>query len=354
MDKVRNWATSHRLVLMVMAAVCAVVLVAAGGAFAWDNAQRDRIAPGVEIGGVPVGDLTRDQAERLVDRRIVDRLAEPLEVKFEGVEYRIPAQRLRRTADSTRMVDRAIEVSREGGIIERISRYLRGGEVSEDVPTDIEYSQRAVDRFVQSLAETVDRQPVNAYLLPNGDELRPVDGKDGIEVRTRLTKSRIDRAIAAPGSIAILRPVVRRTEPDIARTELADTYPTYIAIDRSTYTLRLFRNLKLSKTYTVAVGQAGLETPAGLYSIQDKQVNPSWHVPSSDWAGDLAGTVVPPGPGNPLQARWMGFYGSAGIHGTNDVASLGSAASHGCVRMAIPDVIDLYDRVDVGTPVYVL
>jgi lipoprotein-anchoring transpeptidase ErfK/SrfK len=63
--------------------------------------------------------------------------------------------------------------------------------------------------------------------------------------------------------------------------------------------------------------------------------------------------VVPPGPDNPLKARWMGFLGGAGIHGTDDVGSLGGAASHGCVRMSIPDVIELYERVDVGTPVYI-
>jgi len=49
----------------------------------------------------------------------------------------------------------------------------------------------------------------------------------------------------------------------------------------------------------------------------------------------------------------MGFNGGAGIHGTAEVGSLGSAASHGCVRMAIPDVIDLYDRVQVGDPIYI-
>jgi lipoprotein-anchoring transpeptidase ErfK/SrfK len=97
----------------------------------------------------------------------------------------------------------------------------------------------------------------------------------------------------------------------------------------------------------------GLETPAGLYKIQDKQVNPSWHVPNSPWAGKLAGKVIPPGPDDPIKARWMGFNGGAGIHGTAEVGSLGSAASHGCVRMAIPDVEELYDQVDVGTPVYV-
>ena len=97
----------------------------------------------------------------------------------------------------------------------------------------------------------------------------------------------------------------------------------------------------------------GLETPSGLYDIQDKQVDPTWHVPDSDWAGDLAGKSVPPGPDDPLKARWMGFNGSAGIHGTSELGSLGSAASHGCIRMAVSDVENLYDQVDVGTPVYI-
>jgi lipoprotein-anchoring transpeptidase ErfK/SrfK len=97
----------------------------------------------------------------------------------------------------------------------------------------------------------------------------------------------------------------------------------------------------------------GLETPAGLYDVQDKQVNPSWHVPNSAWAGSLAGRTIPPGPQDPLKARWMGFNGGAGIHGTAVSGSLGSAASHGCIRMAIPDVIQLYSHVSVGDPVYI-
>jgi lipoprotein-anchoring transpeptidase ErfK/SrfK len=97
----------------------------------------------------------------------------------------------------------------------------------------------------------------------------------------------------------------------------------------------------------------GLETPAGLYAIENKEVNPSWHVPNSAWAGDLAGKVIPPGPGNPIQARWMGIYAGAGIHGTTEDGSIGSAASHGCIRMHIPDVEELYDQVSVGTPVYI-
>jgi lipoprotein-anchoring transpeptidase ErfK/SrfK len=76
-------------------------------------------------------------------------------------------------------------------------------------------------------------------------------------------------------------------------------------------------------------------------------------VPNSAWAGSLAGRVIPPGPDDPLKARWIGITGGAGIHGTDQVGSLGSAASHGCIRMAIPDVIALYDRVPYGSKIYV-
>ncbi len=126
-------------------------------------------------------------------------------------------------------------------------------------------------------------------------------------------------------------------------------------MDRSSFTLRLFKNLKLAKSYRIAVGKVGLDTPAGVYNIQNKAVNPAWNVPNSDWAGDLAGKTIPPGdPRNPLVARFIHFNGAVGFHGTKSVSSLGSAASHGCVRMTAADVIDLFDLVQVGTPVLVV
>ena len=83
-------------------------------------------------------------------------------------------------------------------------------------------------------------------------------------------------------------------------------------------------------------------------------MNPAWSVPNSAWAGGLAGTVVPGGtPQNPLKARWLGIFDGAGIHGTDRSARSARAASHGCIRMAIPDVIELYDQVPVGAPIYI-
>jgi lipoprotein-anchoring transpeptidase ErfK/SrfK len=145
------------------------------------------------------------------------------------------------------------------------------------------------------------------------------------------------------------------TQPEVTKDELASRYPVAITINRSSFELRLWKNLELVETYPIAVGQVGLETPAGLYHVQNKAVDPAWTMPYSDWvAPEDRGKVIPGGvPENPLKARWLGIYAGAGIHGTDATYSLGTAASHGCIRMAIPDVIELYDQVPVSAPVYI-
>jgi lipoprotein-anchoring transpeptidase ErfK/SrfK len=142
----------------------------------------------------------------------------------------------------------------------------------------------------------------------------------------------------------------------VTTSKLAARYPAYIIIDRGSFTLRFYDHLKLARTYEIAVGMQGLETPAGLHSIEWKQVDPPWYVPKKAWAGALAGTVVPPGPTDPLKARFMSLGGGAGIHGIDpsEYSTIGQTASHGCVRMRIPDVIALYSRTPVGTPVYII
>jgi lipoprotein-anchoring transpeptidase ErfK/SrfK len=148
---------------------------------------------------------------------------------------------------------------------------------------------------------------------------------------------------------------IHTVKPAVSISQLAARYPAYIIIDRAAFRLRFYQHLKLADTYEIAVGMEGLETPAGLHKIEWKQVDPPWYVPNKAWAGALAGTVVPPGPQDPLKARFMAFEGGAGIHGIDpsEYETIGHDASHGCVRMRIPDVIALYSRAPVGTPVYI-
>jgi lipoprotein-anchoring transpeptidase ErfK/SrfK len=279
-------------------------------------------------------------------------LEQPVTVKFEGRNYVLSPERLQLRADLDGMVDEALAASREGGLPVRLWRYATGGEVDREIAPRISYSADALDGFVAEVSDAIDRAPQDATVEPSPDSLNLVEGQDGLTVRTGQLRDELEAAIGSPHD-RVVGLKVDRVKPQVTTDQLAGKYPVYLTVDRAAFQLRLWKDLKLAKTYTIAVGQAGLETPAGLYSINDKQVNPSWHVPDSAWAGDLAGKVIPPGPADPLKARWMGFYDGAGVHGTDDVASLGTAASHGCIRMAIPDVIELYDQVPVGTPIYV-
>ena len=280
-------------------------------------------------------------------------LKQPVVVSYAGEEYTLTSAQLHQNADIDGMVDDAVEQSREGGLLERVSRYASGSEVDTNLEPRISYSESAVEDFVAELAGKINREAVDASLEPSGDRLSPEPGRKGFELQEDEMQELITEQVESPGRDEAVDAVVSKTIPEITQKELAKEYPTYLTIDRSSFTLRLFKNLKLAKKYTIAVGAGGYDTPTGLHDIQTKEVNPTWHVPDSDWAGILAGQDIPPGPGNPLVARWMGIYDGAGIHGTDDTGSLGSAASHGCIRMAVDDVIELFDQVEVGDPVYI-
>jgi lipoprotein-anchoring transpeptidase ErfK/SrfK len=329
-----------------------LLLVLAVAAYAVDRANSDKIAHGVRVGGISVGGLSSDEAHRRLEKRLVGPLDKPVTVSFEGKKYVLSPERLQLHADVDGMVDAALAASRSGGFPTRVWRYATGGSVHREITPEITYSSDALDGFVDQVAQAINRPAQDATVAPTPASLNPVPGKDGLTVVTGELRSRLRAAIESPRH-RTLSPQVKRVKPEVTTDQLAQKYPVFLTIDRGAFQLRLWKDLKLVKTYTIAVGQAGLETPAGEYTIDDKQVNPSWHVPDSAWAGDLAGQVIPPGPDDPIKARWMGFYNGAGIHGTDEVSSLGTAASHGCVRMAIPDVIELYPQVPLGTPIYI-
>ncbi len=335
------------LVAIVFTAIIAALLV-----YVWDSSRGDTIAEGVTIGGIDVGGLDADAAKQQVETNLLDPINETVTVKYGGEDYTLNPHESDLTADIDQTVDQALAASQKGGLPGRTWRAITGGEVDEEITPQISYDKDAVDHFVSHIAGNVDQEAVDASVKPSGGKLVPVASKPGLKIDEDALRSDVEKALEDPVDRTV-KADVQKIEPDVTTAEVADKYPTYMVVDRSNFTLTLYRNLKVEKQYTVAIGAQGFDTPTGLYTIQDKQVDPVWNVPDSDWAGSLAGETIPPGPDNPLKARWMGIYNGAGIHGTSDTASLGSAASHGCVRMSVPDVIDLYDRVDVGTPIYI-
>ena len=336
-----------------LVAVLLLLVGAALGGYAWDRAKANDIADGVRVGGVPIGGLSEQAARRKLRAELVKPLEQPITVTFEGTHYVLTAHRLDVHADINGMIDAAHAASRQGNLPTRLWRYATGDRVSASLPARVGYSKAGVDSFINVVANDIDRAPTAASVSPTPAALNLIPGKDGVSLNKDKLRSILNREIGTPDARRVIEAPVERTKANVSTDSLAAKYPTYLTVDRSTFQLRLWKNLKLVHTYTIAVGMQGLETPAGTYTINDKQVNPSWHVPDSAWAGALAGKTIPPGPEDPIKARWMGFFNGAGIHGTTEVSSLGTAASHGCIRMAIPDVIALYPQVPLGTPIYI-
>lgn len=329
----------------------------AGVAVGYDHAGRDRIAKGISVAGIDVGGLSRTAAHARLERRLIDSLRRPVVVDHGSQQWRLTAREARVTAKVDATIDDAVRRSRDGSFLSRVLRKLTGGEVHADLDPEITYSDQAVVRMLDRIRASVDRPARDATLKFSVGGPQTVAGQEGLAVNASALHRKIRAALVSPDAPRRLSAKTHHVEPKVTTSELADRYPTLLVVNRGAFRLDLYQRLKKVKSYDIAVGQVGLETPAGLYHIQNKTVDPAWTKPYSDWVPkDQQGQVVPGGsPQNPLKARWLGIFDGAGIHGIDpsEYGSIGHAASHGCVRMRIPDVIDLYGKVPVGTPIYI-
>lgn len=332
----------------------AVALLGIAGVFVYDSSRADVIAHGVSIGPVDVGGLSRDDARTRVQQRLVEPLNTTLVISARNETFPLSAREAHIATDVEAMLDAAIERSRAGGVAARTWRSISGQELGARITPEVRYSRKAVQRIVDRVRVAVSRKPVDAKVDFQPQSVSIRHSRPGRTIDALKLRSDVERALVSAVSDRTLEVAVRKVEPKVTRDELAEKYPVVLAVDRRGFRISLFKKLKKVKVYPIAVGQAGVETPAGLYKIQNKAINPAWHVPNSPWAGSLAGQVIPGGtPQNPLKSRWLGVYDGVGVHGTDARGSIGTNASHGCIRMLVEDVEQLYDQVPVGTPIYI-
>ena len=286
------------------------------------------IPAGVTIGGdVLVGGLSPAEATAEVKAFF----ARPLTVRLGKVTLRATPKQLGAAAYVGEAVKRA--------------RIVAPG---ANVPLKVTAPQPRLERYVRSLARRFDRTPVDSKLsIRNG---KPFVTKE--QPGRRLRQVAAVRDLFRNLKTHVRAPIALRTDavpPQATRASIGDV----IVIRRGLNRLFLYDGMKHVRTFGVATGASRYPTPLGKFEIVVKWRNPWWYPPASDWAKDAK--PIPPGPGNPLGTRWMGISSPAvGIHGTPDPASIGYSVSHGCIRMLIPEVEWLFNRVDIGTPVYIL
>jgi lipoprotein-anchoring transpeptidase ErfK/SrfK len=282
---------------------------------------------GVRVAGVRVGGLTPADAIAAVRSAF----AKPLPVVVD---------RSTLTLDPTRFASAYVPTA--------VAR-ARIAAAGTNVPLVVAVRGAPLRTWVSSVARRFDRAASDASLRFR--EAKPVihPQKLGRKVNVHRLTVRIVSALLANTRL----PVRVRTAAVTPQVPTA-TFAKVIVINRSLNRLYLFGDAKLVRTFRVATGQAIYPTPAGRWQIVVKWKNPWWYPPVyDDWARGL--TPVPPGPNNPLGTRWMGLNApGVGIHGTDEPTSIGYSASHGCIRMQVPDAEWLFDHVDVGTTVYIV
>jgi lipoprotein-anchoring transpeptidase ErfK/SrfK len=335
-------APARSLLALLVAVVAAAVIAVPASAQA--PRPGEYIAQGVSAAGVDLSGATPKIAEERLTALLTAKLQRDVIVHVAGRTLRLKASDAKLAFDAKRTARRALYAGRK----------LAPG-ATVDVGLALSHARLPVREFAQRVAAETARKPRNATVRITVRHIYRRRAKAGAQIDATALAAAIDAALDQPRASRVFRP--ERTKvlrAKINANDLAKVYGTVLTVDRTNFRLRLFKGLKFAKSYPIAVGQAGHDTPSGLYSIANKQVNPAWHVPNSAWAGSLAGQVIPGGaPNNPLKARWLGIADGVGIHGTAESWSIGSRASHGCIRMHVPDVIDLYPRVPVGSKVLI-
>jgi lipoprotein-anchoring transpeptidase ErfK/SrfK len=317
------------------AGVFSAAVLAANGPLAITTTAPTTTAPepevlplGVVIGKTEVGGLTPVDATGLVKATF----DEPLKIRFGQRTILVAPGRLGATA----RIRLAIEQARRAF-------------PDTHVPLFVNFAPGRISRYVKALARGFDRPARDAELVGLKGQ-RPWITKD--EAGRALRQRQAVRTIVAALRTHVRTPVrVRssRIEPSATRA----SFGPIIVIRRDSKRLHLYRGMRFWKVFGVATGQSSYPTPVGHFSIVQMSRYPWWYPPDSDWAKGQK--PIPPGPGNPLGTRWMGLSApGVGIHGTPDPTSIGYSASHGCIRMRIPEAEWLFSHVTLGTPVFIV
>ena len=216
------------------------------------------------------------------------------------------------------------------------------------VPLEVTVRRLAVRTYVGEIADRLARKPVDARLLLR--RLKPwiAAERAGREIDRLAAEGAITAALQA-GRRAQLVLKAKVLRPKVTRA----SFGPVVVIRRGSNALYLYKGMRFQRRFGVATGQQQYPTPLGRFRVVVKWKNPWWYPPDSDWAKDKE--PVPPGPGNPLGTRWMGISSpGVGIHGTPEPGSIGYSVSHGCIRLTIRDAEWLFERVAVGTTVFIV
>ena len=293
------------------------------------------IAPGVSIAGISVAGMDQAAATQAVIAGYVLDRRKTVAISFRGKNLK-PVDPVK--VGYVANVAYAVQVA----LI-----YGRTKEVPAEgvtVPLKEKVNRKKLAATLKLRAATNDVPARNASVRVSGTTPVATKARIGYVVDVAKAASAVEHTILFRDRASVPL-AVKRVIPSVTSAG------PIVIVDRGNFRLTWWKAGK-RVTFPIAVGSPDHPTPTGDFSVIQKQKNPTWFPPDSPWAAGLG--PVPPGVSNPLGTRWIGTSAPAiGMHGTPSSGSIGSRASHGCIRMYIHDAERLYDLVDIGTPVYI-
>jgi lipoprotein-anchoring transpeptidase ErfK/SrfK len=261
----------------------------------------------------------------------------------------VTAQELGSTADVAAAVDQALVLADSYSWTSRVMARLWNRPVGREVPMPYLHDDARIAAWLEEVAAEHNQSAESAAVDWIDDHLVLNESKPGKALKPVLAADAVLEALEA-GSGEIALPF-KRVAPSVTEETLGHT----IVVRTSMNKLTLFDGLEFVKEYGVATGTPGYPTPHGHFTIINKRYNPTWVNPAPDGWGRGLPTSIGPGPGNPLGTRALDLDAPGiRIHGTYADYSIGTAASHGCIRMHIPESEELFEMVEVGTTVIIV
>ena len=332
-------------------AVLAGLLVLSGAGAAWatydyTNDYAGRLLPGARVAGVDVGGMTPEDAIEAAREAIRPRLDEVFTLTAGDKTWTVTPRELGARNDAEEAVAAAIEASRSTSFFDRMQMKLLGDELEFAREVGIRFPRQGVRGFVEGIAANYDREARDAS----------IDYSTGwVEIERARTGRKMVRDKSRKALLTALRANDTDVDLPVKTLEPAETgedFDQILLVRIGENKLYLYEDGEITHSWPVAPGQPEYPTPTGLYEVTLKRYMPTWINPSPDtWGKDMP-AEIPPGIDNPLGLRAINWSAPAiRFHGTQALYSLGYNASHGCVRMSNDDVIQLYNLIDVGTPI---
>jgi lipoprotein-anchoring transpeptidase ErfK/SrfK len=312
------------------------------------------VTSGVSVAGHDLTGFTAEQVRTAVDQYVSAPALQPLTVSGGSRSWTLDPKGIV-SVDADAMIAEAYAPARNATLATRLASRLGGQPLPADVKPVYEVATSTLEAWVQQTAATIDTAPVNAVRKIVRYAIAITPDVSGAKVDQVKAVDEISQTLTGEAALSTTARVANLPIQVIPAKVLKASFKRAIVVSISQRRVRLFQGDTLVKSYPCAPGQYAWPTPLGDFKIVRKQANAPWLNPHSAWSANMPDSI-PGGPYNPMGDRKIGIdYPGVFLHGIppSEYSSIGTRASHGCMRMMPSAIHDLYPRVRIGDPVFI-